>query len=353
MADYILGIESSCDETAAAVVRDGRKLCSNIIRSSAPIHEKYGGVVPEIASRSHLEAIVPVVAEALSEAGISFSDLSAVGVCTGPGLLGSLLVGVSAAKMLAFASEKPLISVHHLAAHIAANYLVAPELEPPFLALVVSGAHSHIVAVDSYTNFRILARTRDDAPGEAYDKISREMGLAYPGGPKLDKLAREGNTEALELPQSSFQDSLDFSFSGIKTASLNALNKAKQMSRRRQCTREQILSNKDLAASFQSAVVSVLISHLELALDQGSWEKLAIAGGVSANSHLREEAEALAERRGLNLYLPPLNLCTDNAAMTAAQAYYQFRDKDFAPLNQNATANWELGQSFPKTRKRL
>lgn len=353
MADYILGIESSCDETAAAVVQDGRILFSNCIQSSAPIHEKYGGVVPEIASRSHLEAIVPVVSQALSDAGLSFADLSAVGVCCGPGLLGSLLVGVSAAKMLAFAASKPLISVHHLAAHIAANYLSAPDLEPPFLALVVSGAHSHIVAVESYTKFRILARTRDDAPGEAYDKISREMGLAYPGGPKLDKLAREGNPKVLELPQSSFRDSLDFSFSGIKTASLNALNQAKQTAQRRQCTREQILSNKDLAAAFQDAVVSALVSHLDRALDQGLWDKLALAGGVSANSHLREKVEALAASRGLKLYLPPLELCTDNAAMTAAQAYYQFREKDFAPLSQNATANWELGQTFPRIRKRF
>lgn len=351
MKEYILGIESSCDETAAAVVANGRELLSSSIQSSAEIHEKYGGVVPEIASRAHVSAIIPVIESALDEAGISFADLTAIGVCTGPGLLGSLLVGVSAAKALAAAGGKPLISVHHLASHIAANYLVHPDLEPPFLALVVSGAHSHIVEVIDYNSFQIIARTRDDAPGEAYDKISREIGLAYPGGPKLDKLAHLGDKERLELPQSRFADSLDFSFSGIKTATLNELNRAKQMASQRSIMREEILSNEDIAASFQTAVVASLINHLAQALDEKQYKSLVLAGGVSANSLLRSEAENLADSRGVNLYLPPLSLCTDNAAMTAAQAYYQYKEGDLASLDQNATASWELGSDFPRRRK--
>lgn len=347
MNKLFLAIESSCDETAAAVVADGRKVLSNVVQSSASLHERFGGVVPELASRAHVEAVVPVVDQALAEARISLADLTGLGVCAGPGLLGSLIVGVSAAKALAFASGKPLIPVHHLASHIAANYLAHPELEPPFLALVVSGAHSHIVEVEDYTSFKILARTRDDAPGEAYDKISRELGLAYPGGPKLDRLAREGNSQCLDLPRPHFDGSLDFSFSGIKTASLNALNKAKQQAKTRLVRREDILSDADLAAAFQEAVVASLLDHVSLALDQSASTKLVLAGGVSANSWLRDQTQALCQERGLDLYMPPLALCTDNAAMTAAQTYYAYQAGERADLRLNATAMWELGTALP------
>lgn len=347
MANYILGIESSCDETAAAVVADGKVLISNVIRSSAELHEKYGGVVPEIASREHVEAIVPVIAEALEQAGLTLAELSGIGVCNGPGLLGSLLVGVSAAKMLAALAGIPLIPVHHLSAHIAANYLLEERPEPPFLALVVSGAHSHIVEVKDYVTFEILARTRDDAPGEAYDKISRELGLAYPGGPKLDRLSYEGNPDILELPQTDFADSWDFSFSGIKTASLNALNKAKQNAEAQGVMREDLLKDADLAAAFQEAVVGSLISHVEKALLKTGYRSLVLAGGVSANSALRKESEELAEKHALSLFMPPLSLCTDNAAMTAAQAFYNWQAGEVAEMDLNATAMWELGEKYP------
>lgn len=348
MKKMFLAIESSCDETAAAVVAEGREILSNVVQSSASLHERFGGVVPELASRAHVESIVPVVAKALKDAGILLDDLTGIGVCAGPGLLGSLIVGVSAAKALAFAADKPLIPVHHLASHIAANYLAHPDLKPPFLALVVSGAHSHIVEVQDYNTFVILARTRDDAPGEAYDKISRELGLAYPGGPKLDKLARQGNAQALDLPHPHFEDSLDFSFSGIKTASLNALNKAKQQAKTRLVRREDILADEDLAAAFQEAVVASLLEHVSQALDQTGYDKLVLAGGVSANSWLRDQSEALCQKRGLKLYLPPLALCTDNAAMTAAQTYYAYEAGERADLELNATAMWELGTPMPR-----
>lgn len=351
MGKYILGIETSCDETAAAVVENGRILHANVIRSSAAIHEKYGGVVPEIASREHVNAIIPVIEEALNQAKLSFADLAALAVCCGPGLLGSLIVGVSAAKALAAVSGKPLIPVHHLASHIAANYLAFKDLEPPFLALIVSGAHSHIVEVTSYTEYSLLARTRDDAPGEAYDKISREIGLAYPGGPKLDKLSYEGNPKTLDLPRSKFQDSLDFSFSGIKTATLNELNKAEQKAAKRLVMREEILSNADIAASFQEAVVDTLISHLEAALEAYPQKKLVLAGGVSANSLLRKRCEELGRKRDIQIYMPPLALCTDNAAMTAAQGYYEYEAGIRAESRLNASAMWELGEPFPATRK--
>lgn len=347
MKKMFLAIESSCDETAAAVVAEGREILSNVVQSSASLHERFGGVVPELASRAHLEAVVPVVDQALAEADLSVADLTGLGVCAGPGLLGSLIVGVSAAKALAFASGKPLVPVHHLASHIAANYLAFQDLEPPFLALVVSGAHAHIVEVQDYNSFVILARTRDDAPGEAYDKISRELGLAYPGGPKLDKLARMGNAQALDLPRPHFEDSLDFSFSGIKTASLNALNKAKQQAKTRLVRREDILADKDLAAAFQEAVVASLLEHVSQALDQTGYDKLVLAGGVSANSWLRDQSEALSRERGLKLYVPPLTLCTDNAAMTAAQSYYAYESGERADLKLNATAMWELGSPIP------
>lgn len=343
MSKYILGIESSCDETAASVVRDGRFVLSDIIRSSAEIHKKYGGVVPEIASREHVNAIVPVIAEALDASGISCSDITAVAVTAGPGLVGSLLVGVSAAKALAFVWDKPLVPVHHLAGHIAANYLAYPELEPPFMALVVSGAHSHIVRVRTYTDYEILARTRDDAPGEAFDKIAREIGLGYPGGPKIDKLSPEGDASKLKLPRTHFEDSFDFSFSGLKTAVLNELNRANMEAHKKGAAREDILSNKDIAASFQENVCAVLIEHLEKLAEREKMDKVVLAGGVSANSLLRRKAEEMCRLHGFKLYIPPLKYCTDNAAMIASQGYFEYMHGNRAKATLNARAVWELG----------
>lgn len=345
MSKLILGIESSCDETAAAVVADGRILLANVIRSSAEIHKAYGGVVPEIASREHVEAIVPVVQTALTHAGLSLSDLAAVAVTAGPGLLGSLLVGVSAAKALAAVAEKPLVPVHHLMGHIAANYLAYPELKPPFLALVVSGGHSHILRVRTYTQVDILARTRDDAPGEAFDKVAREIGIGYPGGPLLDKLSAQGDARRLELPIVQIQGSLDYSFSGLKTAVLNALHQAEQKARKAGLPRETLLSNADIAASFQHAVVTTLRRHVEKALEQEAFSAVVLAGGVSANSDLRQSFRELAKERGLQLYFPPLALCTDNAAMIAAQGFYNLQAGITAGLDLNARAMWEMDES--------
>lgn len=349
MPQYILGIESSCDETAAAVVADGRHLLANVIASSAPIHRLYGGVVPEIASREHLQAIVPVIQEAMQTAKLEPHQLTGIAVCSGPGLLGSLIVGVAAAKALAAAWQKPLLAVHHLAAHVAANYL-SGDLTPPFLALIVSGAHSHIVEVRSYTDFTILARTLDDAPGEAYDKISREIGLDYPGGPKLDKLSYQGDPQKLILPVSHVKDSPDFSFSGVKTAALNALNQAGQQAKQRGLPREAILSNADLAASFQAAIVETLVQKLKFFLEQKSYSTLVLAGGVSANSGLRSACEVLAEEYHVRLSMPPLQFCTDNAAMTAAQGFYEWQAGHTAELDLSASAMWELGEVMPTSR---
>ena len=344
MSTIVLGIESSCDESGAAIVQDGRLVLANVLASSAKIHQAYGGVVPEIASREHLRSIVPVISTALEEANISLSDLTAIAVTQGPGLVGSLLVGVSAAKILAASSGLPLIPVHHLAGHIAANYLVHPDCKPPFLALLVSGAHSHIVEVNDYCDLKILARTRDDAPGEAFDKIAREIGLGYPGGPLIDRLAKQGNSTRLDLPKTRFQDSLDFSFSGLKTAVLNEVNKAEMKAKQLNKPRTEILKNEDIAASFQTAVVESLLSHCEEALDSGKYKQFVVAGGVSANSHLRAEAKRLADRKSIPLFLPPIDLCTDNAAMIAAQGYYEYVNGKRASWDLNARAHWELGE---------
>lgn len=342
----ILGIESSCDECCAAVIEDGRHICSNGIRSSAAIHEKYGGVVPEIASREHLLAVVPVIEEALSAAQCQLSDVEAIAVTAGPGLIGSLLVGVSAAKALAAASGKALVPVHHLAGHVAANYLAHPELKPPFLALLCSGAHSHIIHVKTYTKYCILARTRDDAAGEAFDKIAREIGLGYPGGPKIDSVSKMGRPDALELPRTHFKDSLDFSFSGLKTAVLNKVQQAEQKARREGRQREDILSTADIAASFQEAVCRVLIDHLGQIAEQCGEKQIVLAGGVSANSRLRELAGQLCEEKKLQLYLPPIALCTDNAAMIGAQGYYEYLAGTRADLRLNPRSQWELGTAL-------
>lgn len=346
MSDYMLGIESSCDETCASVVQRGRVILSNVIQSSALIHEKYGGVVPEIASRKHLEAIVPVIDCALQEAGLGWKEIEAIGVTSGPGLVGSLLVGVSAAKMLAFATGKPLVPIHHLAGHIAANYLEHPDLEPPFLALVISGAHSHLVAVKDPVTFQIIGRTRDDAPGEAFDKVAREIGLGYPGGPKIDRVAPQGNPKAFKLPKTRFQDSLDFSFSGIKTAVLNELNKAEMKAQKMGCDRDNILSTKDIAATFQETVCETLAEHTAEALEQTGYRQLVLAGGVSANSKLRERMSQLCQEKNIPLKMPSLPLCTDNAAMIAAQTFYEYQAGKRAQLTLNARASWELGTPF-------
>ncbi|HHT24682.1 MAG TPA: tRNA (adenosine(37)-N6)-threonylcarbamoyltransferase complex transferase subunit TsaD [Clostridiaceae bacterium] len=339
---YILGIESSCDETAAAIVNNGRNVISNIIFSSADLHKIYGGVVPEIASRKHAEVLPYVLDQTMTKAGITRDQIAAIAVTKGPGLVGSLLVGVSAAKTLALIWQKPLYGIHHLAGHIAANYLTYPELEPPFLSLIVSGAHSHIVLVKSYLEFEVIARTRDDAPGEAFDKIARELNLGYPGGPIIDSLAKQGKNNLFELPQPKFEKSLDFSFSGLKTATLNKLNQIKQKAALLNQPWEDLINKADFAATFQSAVIKNLLDHILEAVAITGQNKLVLAGGVAANSELRSQFQATAEQLALELYLPELQYCTDNAAMIAAQGYYAYQDQRPETLALNAYAMLDL-----------
>lgn len=339
---FILGIESSCDETAAAIVANGREVLSNVIFSSADLHKIYGGVVPEIASRKHLEAMPYVLDRALSQAGLKLDDISAVGVTKGPGLVGSLLVGLSAAKAVALAKSKAIYGIHHLAGHIAANYLTYPELTPPFLSLIISGAHSHIVLVKDYCSFEILARTRDDAPGEVFDKIAREAGLGYPGGPIMDRLSKTGRKNAFNLPHPSFKDSQDFSFSGLKTACLNVINQAKQKAKTSGSSWTDHLSIEDLSATFQSAVAKILLDHCFACLEATGQSKLVLAGGVAANSEIRSLFNQAAGQRGIEIYLPELQYCTDNAAMIAAQTYYSMLYKEADNLDLNAQAMLEL-----------
>lgn len=327
----LLGIESSCDETAAALVEDGRTILSSVIASQVEEHKIYGGVVPEIASRRHSEAIVGVVQEALSQAGKSLADLDGIAVTYAPGLIGALLVGVNFAKGLALSTGLPLIPVHHLRGHIASNYLSSPGLEPPFLCLVVSGGHSHIVQVEDYTKLKILGRTRDDAAGEAFDKAARAMGIPYPGGVEMDRIAEEGNPAAYKLPHPHVEGApLDFSFSGLKTAVLNLLNNARQ--------KGEEISVPDLCASYRRAVVSCLTENFFQAAEMTGAKNLAAAGGVSANRLLRRELERLAGERGLPLYLPDKSLCGDNAAMIASQGYYEFLAGNTAGMDLNACA---------------
>jgi N6-L-threonylcarbamoyladenine synthase len=340
----VLGIETSCDETAAAVVADGRIVMSDIVASQADLHSRYGGVVPEIASRLHVESIVPVVQRALSEAGVRLDELDGIAVTCGPGLVGALLVGVSAAKGLASVSNLPLVGVHHVAGHIAANYLSSPNLSPPFVCLVASGGHSHIVLVREPNRFEILARTRDDAAGEAFDKIARAMGLGYPGGPAVDLESEGGRMDAVSYPRMDLgAGSLDFSFSGVKTHALNSLNRLKMTAAEKGVDVWSLMPRRDFAASFQSAVVDALIDHAFSALERSGLRVLALAGGVSANRELRRRMQLRAEREGVTLHIPPLRLCTDNAAMIAAAGTFALRAGQFDGMDLNADPSWELG----------
>ncbi|MBQ6830596.1 MAG: tRNA (adenosine(37)-N6)-threonylcarbamoyltransferase complex transferase subunit TsaD [Clostridia bacterium] len=331
----ILAIESSCDETAAAVVRDGREMLSNAIASQADEHRLYGGVVPEIASRRHAEAISGITRAALEEAGMTLGDIDAVAVTYAPGLIGALLVGVNFTKGLAEAAGLPLIPVHHLRSHIAANYLVHPDLKPPFLCLVVSGGHSHIVRVEDYTRFTVLGRTRDDAAGECFDKAARAMGMPYPGGVHLDKTAQNGNPAAFALPRPHVEGSpLDFSFSGLKTAVINLLHKADQ--------RGETVNIPDLSASFQQTVCDILCTNLMKAAEQTGDTTIVLAGGVSANSGLRKAVQSACDERGFSLFVPPLSLCGDNAAMVGAQAFYEWKAGHVAGPDLNAVATMPI-----------
>lgn len=339
----ILAIESSCDETAAAVVKDGREVLSNIINTQIDLHKKFGGVVPEVASRNHIKNIDSVIDEALETAGVTFDDIDAVGVTYGPGLVGALLVGVSAAKAIAYATKKPLIPVHHIKGHIMANFISHPELQPPFVCLVASGGHSHIVSVNSYTDFEILGRTRDDAAGEAFDKISRVLGLGYPGGPLIDKLAKEGNPHAVEFPRVRIdknESCLDFSFSGVKTAVINHLHKLEQ--------KGETYNKADIAASFQNAVTDVLVEHtIQAAMEKGS-KIVAIAGGVASNSQLREKMKSEGEKHGIDVIYPAPILCTDNAAMIGCAAYYVYQSGVTADMTLNAVPSLPLDSDYKK-----
>lgn len=329
----ILGIESSCDETAAAVVKDGREVLSNVINTQIELHKLYGGVVPEIASRMHIETIDAVIDEALAKASVSLDDIDAIAVTNGPGLVGALLIGVSCAKALAYGKNKPLVGVHHIKGHIMANFLAHKDLKPPFVCLVASGGHSHIVNVRDYTDFEIMARTRDDAAGEAYDKIARILGLGYPGGPKIDKLAREGDGTKITFPRVNMEN-LDFSFSGVKTAVINYVHKMEQNGGE--------YNKADVAASFQEAVTDVLCEHTIAAAKEKGSEIIALAGGVASNTRLREKMSEMAGQHGISVLYPPPILCTDNAAMIACAGYFAYKNGETADLRLNAVPSLPL-----------
>lgn len=332
----ILAIESSCDETAAAVVKDGVTVLSNVIHTQISIHKEYGGVVPEIASRQHIEHISQVVDKAVADAGLSLREVDAIAVTYGPGLVGALLVGVSTAKALAYALHKPLIPVHHIKGHICANYLQDPAFRPPFVCLVASGGHSHIVHVKEYTTYEVLARTRDDAAGEAFDKVARVLGLGYPGGPAIQRAAEQGRADAIRFPRVHMgADGFDFSFSGLKTAVLNYLHNAEQ--------RGETVCIPDVAASFQEAVVDVLAAHLTKCAQKTGCTKIALAGGVAANAPLRSRVKELTEKQGMAFQCPDLSLCTDNAAMIGSAAYFEYQYAGAAgDLELNAVASLPL-----------
>ena len=325
---YIMGIESSCDETSVSIVKNGREVLSNVINSQIKIHEKFGGVVPEIASRCHVEVINEIMKQALKEANITLKDIDGIAVTYGPGLVGALLVGVSYAKALSFATGIPLVPVNHIAGHIAANYITYKDLKPPFLCLIVSGGHTHLVNVKDYNEFEILGKTRDDAIGEAFDKVARVVGLGYPGGPKVDALAKEGMPN-IELPKTHF-DNLDFSFSGIKTAVINLNHK------------DPNINKADLCASFQKTVTEILIQNVKKAIKQTKIKTLALAGGVSANSYIRNEFTKLQKEENIQIYYPELRLCTDNAAMIASAGYYNYLKGKTSDLDLNAVPNLKL-----------
>lgn len=331
----ILAIESSCDETAASVVRNGREVLSNVIFSQIDLHTRYGGVVPEIASRKHIEKINQVIEEALEQAAVSLDDITAVAVTYGPGLVGPLLVGVSEAKAISFATGKPLVGVHHISGHISANYIEYTELEPPFICLVASGGHSHLVVVKDYGEYEIIGRTRDDAAGEAFDKVARAIGLGYPGGPKIDKLSREGNPDAIPFPRAKIaENEYDFSFSGLKSAVLNYLNSCQM--------KGEEICQADVAASFQKAVIDVLVEHSLHAVKEFGYDKFAIAGGVASNSSLREAFRWECKKRKIQFYHPSPVYCTDNAAMIGTAAYYEYRKGVRHGYDLNAVPNLQL-----------
>lgn len=333
----ILAIESSCDETAASVVKNGREVLSNVISSQIDLHTLYGGVVPEIASRKHIEKINQVVNEAISEANVTWDDITAIAVTYGPGLVGALLVGVSFAKSLAWAMKKPLVGVHHIEGHISANYIDNKDLQPPFMCLVVSGGHSHLVKVADYGEYEILGKTRDDAAGEAFDKVARAIGLGYPGGPKIDKVSYEGNPTAMDFPRAKVANNeYDFSFSGLKSAVLNYINSQEM--------KGEEVNQADVAASFQQAVVDVLVGHSMQALEEYGFKKFAIAGGVASNSHLRTAFEQACAEKHVEFYRPAPIYCTDNAAMIGVAGYYEYMKGVRSDWNLNAVPNLKLGE---------
>ena len=334
---YILAIESSCDETAAAVVKNGRTVLSNVISSQIALHTLYGGVVPELASRKHIEKINQVITQALTDADMTLDDMDAIAVTYGPGLVGALLVGVAEAKAIAYAKKKPLVGVHHIEGHICANFIENKELEPPFICLVVSGGHTHLVVVEDYGKYRILGRTRDDAAGEAFDKVARAIGLGYPGGPKIDKISKEGNPEAITFPRAKVGDSeYDFSFSGLKSSVLNYLNSCQM--------KGEEINRADVAASFQKAVIEVLVEHSLHAVKAYGLNKFAIAGGVASNSGLRAAFEKECAARKIEFYHPSPILCTDNAAMIGAAGYYDYIKGIRSGYDLNAVPNLKLGE---------
>jgi N6-L-threonylcarbamoyladenine synthase len=333
----ILAIESSCDETAAAVVVNGREVRSNVISSQIALHTLYGGVVPEIASRKHIEKINQVITQALEDADTTLEEIDAIGVTYGPGLVGALLVGVAEAKAIAYAAKKPLVGVHHIEGHICANYIENKELEPSFLCLVASGGHTHLVKVADYGKYEIIGRTRDDAAGEAFDKVARAIGLGYPGGPKIEKKAKEGNDKAIVFPKAKVAENpYDFSFSGLKSAVLNYINGCKM--------KRQEINEADIAASFQKAVIDVLVEHAVHAAKEYRIDKFAIAGGVASNQTLREAMEKACKERGIQFYHPSPIFCTDNAAMIGSAAYYEYLQGRRDGWDLNAVPNLKLGE---------
>ena len=334
---FILAIESSCDETAAAVVKNGREVLSNVISSQIELHKLYGGVVPEIASRKHIEKINQVIEEALSDAKMTLDDIDAIGVTYGPGLVGALLVGVAEAKAIAYAKNLPLVGVHHIEGHILANFIENKELEPPFICLVVSGGHTHLVCVKDYGTYEIIGRTRDDAAGEAFDKVARAIGLGYPGGPKIDKLSKEGNPEAIAFPRAKIEGfQYDFSFSGVKSAVLNYINGCQM--------KGETYVEADIAASFQKAVIDVLVGNAMHAVKEYGLNKFAIAGGVASNGTLREAMREACEENGIEFYHPSPIFCTDNAAMIGVAAYYEYLSGTRHGWDLNAVPNLKLGE---------